>query len=174
MTIIPTRKCYPKYADTVKRTLNLLNLQNQSPTKVYSRKSYPKVKQRKYTHAQKSLPSRKSYLRTHENRPPRKSYQKQYQNHNLQNVYHSGFHLGLKVLGGRFTHAAKCLATPTFVDHTPYYMLVHHSRSSYIFHIIDSTHVMMSLLYEHFGGKMSILGGKVHPSPPPRLNPATP
>ena len=43
----------------------------------------------------------------------------------------SGFHLELKVWRGRFTHAANCLATPTFVDHTPYYMLVHHSRSSY-------------------------------------------
>ncbi len=68
----------------------------------------------------------------------------------------SGFHLGLKVGGGRFTHAAKCLATPTFVVHTPYYMLVHHSRSSYILHIIDSTNVMMSLLYKN-------VGGKVHP-----------
>ena len=61
--------------------------------------------------------------------------------------------------GGRFTHAANCLATPTFVDHTPYYMLVHHSRSSYISYIIDSTNVMMSLLQK--------FGGKVHPSPPP-------
>ncbi len=42
----------------------------------------------------------------------------------------AGFHLGFKVWGGgRFTHTAKCLATPIFVDHTPYYMLVHHSTS---------------------------------------------
>ncbi len=58
-----------------------------------------------------------------------------------------------KVGGGRF---AKCLATPTFVDHTPDYMLVHHSRSSYI---IDSTNVM-SLFY-------NILGGRFIPAPLP-------
>ena len=46
-------------------------------------------------------------------------------------------------------HAAKCLATPIFVDHTPYYMLVHHSRSSYILHIIANV--------------MTSYGGKVHP-----------
>ena len=68
----------------------------------------------------------------------------------------SGFHLGLKVWGGRFTHAAKCLATPTFVDHTLYY-IVHHSRSSYILHIIDCTNVLY----------------KFTPAPPPhyRWNP---
>ncbi len=42
-----------------------------------------------------------------------------------------GFHLGLKVRG-KVWHAAKCLATPIFVAHTPYYMLVYHGRSSYI------------------------------------------
>ena len=74
----------------------------------------------------------------------------------------------IKSLGGRgFTQAAKCLATPTFVDHTTYYMLVHHSRSSYILHIIDSTNVMTSLSYKHFWGEDEHLGGKVHPSPPP-------
>ncbi len=58
---------------------------------------------------------------------------------------------------GKFTHAAKCLATPTFVDHTPYYMLVHHSRSSYILHIIDSTNVYYT----------NIWGGEGSPQPPP-------
>ncbi len=80
----------------------------------------------------------------------------------------TGFHLGLKVGGeGRFTHAAKCLATPTCVDHTHYYILVHYSRSIYILHIIDSTNVMMLLLYTQIlGEKMSIWGGgKVHPPP---------
>ncbi len=45
--------------------------------------------------------------------------------------------LGLKVLGGRFvTRASKCLATPTIVYHTLYYIIiVHHGRSSYILHI---------------------------------------
>ncbi len=63
----------------------------------------------------------------------------------------------IKSLGGRFTHAAKCLTTPTFVDHTPYYMLVHRSRNiaHHRQHIIDSTNVMMSLLYKHFGGEGS-------------------
>ncbi len=66
-----------------------------------------------------------------------------------------GFHLRLKVWA---RVSAKCLATPTFVDHTPYYMLVHHSRSSYI---TDSNNVIMS----------NILGGRFSP-PPTRWNPA--
>ena len=58
-------------------------------------------------------------------------------------------------------HAAKYLATPTFVDHTLYYMLVHHSRSSYILHIIDSTNVHDDfIIVQHWRG-----GGS--PLPPP-------
>ncbi len=64
----------------------------------------------------------------------------------------AGFHLGIKIFGGKVYARCKCLVTPTFVDHTPYYMLVHRSGSSYILHIIDSTNVMMSLLYKHLGG----------------------
>ncbi len=65
VTIIPTRKCYPKYAEVA---------ESDPPQNIPSRKSYPKVKTEKIHHAQKSLPSRKSYLRTHENRPSRKLY----------------------------------------------------------------------------------------------------
>ncbi len=44
VTIIPTRKPNPKYANTAKRALNSLNLQNQTPHKnIPSIKSYPKV-----------------------------------------------------------------------------------------------------------------------------------
>ncbi len=58
--------------------------------------------------------------------------------------------------GGRFTHTAKCLATPTFVDHTPYYVLVHHS---YIFHIWWWP--------QFWRGRWAFWGGRFTPAPPP-------
>ncbi len=41
----------------------------------------------------------------------------------------SGFHLGLGDSLGVCKHIAIGLATPTYVDYTPFYMLVHYSRS---------------------------------------------
>ena len=95
VTIIPTRKCYLNMLTLQKGHWSCWSCRIRPPTKTYPPENhiYPKVKQRKYTHAQKSLPSRKSYLRTHKNRPSRKSYlctnrpsRKQYQIHNLQNI----------------------------------------------------------------------------------------
>ena len=42
-------------------------------------------------------------------------------------------------------------------------VLVHHSRSSYLLQIIDSTNVMMLLLYKNVGGRFT-------PAPPPPLD----
>ena len=53
-------------------------------------------------------------------------------------------------------HAAKCLATPTCVNHTPYYMLMHHI-GLVTYYTVD---VMMSLFN-------NILGGRLTPTPPP-------
>ncbi len=56
-------------------------------------------------------------------------FQVTYYSHSKMQRRPPGFHLGLKV-GGVWArkHAAKWLATPTFVAHTPYYMLVHHRQ----------------------------------------------
>ncbi len=76
----------------------------------------------------------------------------------------AGFHLGLKFGGaglGTRKHAATYLATPTFVITTPYYMLVHHSWSSNVLLIIDSTNVM--IFYNVWGSWASGGGGRFTP-----------
>ncbi len=71
----------------------------------------------------------------------------------------SGFPLGLKVGGGRFHFGHTHICCPH-----PYYasllrITVDLVTYCYILHIIDSTNVMMSLLYKN-------VRGKVHPPPP--------
>ncbi len=65
VTIIPTRKCYPKYADTTKRTLNLLKLQITPPTKTYPPESHTHA--RTETDLEKN--TWKNKIPAHKNRP---------------------------------------------------------------------------------------------------------